>query len=71
MMVIRQSMISGKTNTMELDISEAQLARWQSGGLVQDVFPHLTDDEREFLMTGITKEEWDQHIKPLEEDDQP
>ncbi len=25
---------------------------------IQDVFPHLTADEREFLMTGITAKEW-------------
>lgn len=27
--------------------------------LIQDLFPYLSDDDREFLLTGITPEEWD------------
>jgi len=27
-------------------------------GYIQDIFPHLSDDEREFIMIGITAEEW-------------
>ena len=30
-----------------------------AGGLIQDAFPFLSPGEREFLMTGITPEEWD------------
>lgn len=26
--------------------------------LIQDAFPELTPDEREFILTGITSEEW-------------
>lgn len=26
--------------------------------LIQDAFPELTSDEREFILTGITAEEW-------------
>lgn len=34
---------------------------WQSGkGCIQDVFPKLSSDDREFLMTGITPDEWDE-----------
>lgn len=29
------------------------------GFYIQVAFDYLTDDEREFLMTGILKEEWD------------
>ena len=44
---------------MELPIRQGQIEYWQaSGELVQNVFPHLNADEREFLMTGITPEEW-------------
>ena len=25
---------------------------------IQEAMPHLTPDEREFIMTGITAEEW-------------
>lgn len=32
---------------------------WMNGKRVQDAFPFMSADEREFLMTGITKDEWD------------
>lgn len=35
------------------------LADHAAGTLVQNVFPGLSADDREFLMTGITPEEWD------------
>jgi len=44
---------------MEIDVSDAQIEHWQNGALIQHAMPQLTPDEREFLMTGITKEEWD------------
>jgi hypothetical protein len=44
---------------MELNITEEQLAAWRDGMLIQTAMPQLTPDEREFLMTGISKEEWD------------
>ena len=30
-----------------------------NGRLIQDVVPDLSDSDREFLMTGITNEQWD------------
>tara|TARA_R100000353_G_scaffold168834_1_gene131573 strand:+ start:789 stop:992 length:204 start_codon:yes stop_codon:yes gene_type:complete len=57
--ITRKSMISGEINSMELDVTQAQLDRWQDGELIQDVFPHLSADEREFIKTGITSQEWD------------
>lgn len=44
---------------MDLDITNEQLFKYERGGLLQDCFPHLSEDEREFIKTGITKEEWD------------
>ena len=60
MLIERTSMISGETNSMELPITNAQLDRWTNGALIQNVFPDLSEDQREFLMTGITPEEWTQ-----------
>jgi len=45
---------------MEIDVTFAQL--WQIDNrtdLVQNIVPHLTPAEREFLLTGITNEEWE------------
>ena len=34
--------------------------KWQSGMHVQDAFPKLDDDTREFMLTGLSPEEWDE-----------
>lgn len=59
MLVTRRSPFSKKENTMELDITPEQLARYeQDNELIQNVFPDLPAEHREFIMTGITPEEW-------------
>ena len=58
MLITRKSLISGNINTMSLPITEEQYNAWEQGTLVQDAMPHLSPDEREFVMTGITPEEW-------------
>ena len=58
MLITRKSLISGDINTMSLPITEEQYTAWEQGTLVQVAMPHLTPDEREFVMTGITPTEW-------------
>lgn len=36
------------------------MSDWQSGTVIQRAMPHLSADEREFIMTGITPSEWDE-----------
>jgi hypothetical protein len=36
------------------------MERWEMGELAQDVFPHLSSSQREFIISGITEEEWDE-----------
>ena len=58
MEITRTSIISGNISKMDLDVTPEQIARFESGVFVQDAFPHLTPDEREFILNGITPEEW-------------
>ena len=59
MKITRTSIISGKTNSMELDVTMEQLHAYHGeGALLQDAFPHLNADEREFIKSGITPQEW-------------
>ena len=61
MLVKRKSILSGKLNEMELDITQDQLDRFMEGKeLIQNIFPNLNGTEREFLISGMTGEEWDQ-----------
>jgi hypothetical protein len=57
-MLIRvQNRLTGKVNEMDLEVTEEQIRRFENGEFVQNVFPHLTPTEREFLLTGMTVEE--------------
>ena len=67
MRIIRRSLVSGETNVMDLPVTQMQLQEWKNGGLIQNVFPDLTPDEREFIQTGITPNEWQQVEQDLEE----
>ena len=58
MKITRKSMLTGKTRTLDLNVTPQQLSKWKAGILIQDAMPLLNDDEREFVMTGITAEEW-------------
>lgn len=59
MQIQRTSIITGITRTLNLDITEEQISAYMNGALIQKAFPNLTADEREFILTGITAEEWD------------
>lgn len=59
MKITRTSMFSGVERTLDLPITEAQLSDWKAGTLIQKAMPQLSADEREFVMTGVTAEEWD------------
>lgn len=60
MKIVRISTFSGKENVMDLDVTNEQLNDWlDNKKCIQDVFPNLLPDEREFLMSGITPAEWD------------
>lgn len=59
MKITRTSRLTGKTSVMDLKITQAQLDAWVDGMLIQDAMPQLPPEHREFLMTGITPDEWD------------
>lgn len=59
--VTRTSAHSGIEHTLWLPaISPEDNNRLAAGEHIQAVLTHYTDDEREFLMTGITAQEWDE-----------
>ena len=68
--VTRKSILSGKTNTMTLDITQESLDIYDTigGMLVQNVFPNLNKEEREFLISGITPDEWNNTFGDDEDD---
>jgi len=49
-------------------IQKDQFDRWQNGEMIQNVFPELTEDERELLISGTHSECWDSMFEESEFD---
>jgi hypothetical protein len=60
-MLIQRTSVSGKVHEMEIPITFDELCNWAKGWMViQQAFPNLTTAQREFLLSGMTQEEWDE-----------
>jgi len=58
MKITRTSPLTHLVNTLEIDVTWDQLEAHRNGALIQDAMPHLTPDEREFIKTGYTPQDW-------------
>ena len=51
--------MTGKTNSMDLPISYDRYVEWYTGDeLIQNALPELDADQREFLITGMVPDTW-------------
>ena len=52
----------GKPHSIEVDTRDLEdgMAMYDRGAMMQDAFPNLTPDEREFFMTGMCPKCWDE-----------
>ena len=70
----KTSPLTGKENTMDIDITEDELYQIENRRMldkkIQDIIPHIPKDQREFLMNGYTNEDWEAMFGK-EEDDEP
>lgn len=72
MLVYKKHIITGKVNSMDLPVTQKQLDIYENTNtLVQDVFPDLDADQREFLISGFMPGEFETQTFGLltEEDD--
>jgi hypothetical protein len=60
-------MFTGVIHTMDIPVTNEQIFNWENGMLIQDAMPNLTADQREFIMTGVTSEEWSATFGEVEE----
>lgn len=67
MRITKTSMISGVTRTLDVPVTEQQIEAWRSGLFIQDAMPGLSEAQREFLMTGITHDEWAKFCEDIDE----
>lgn len=59
MIITRRNPFTSEMISREIDVTQHEYDNWLNGQLIQDAMPHLSADEREFIMTGITPEQWD------------
>ena len=69
MLITRKSIISGNVNTMDINVTHEDFAKLESGWLIQSAMPHISADEREFIMTGITPQEWEAEMGCEDDED--
>ncbi len=67
MLVTKLDPFSGKTNTLEIPVTQAQLDAWHGGKLIQHAMPNLDVDQREFLMTGVMPDSWEKAFGKYDE----
>lgn len=62
MKIVRQSKLTGVIHSREIDVTSEQLEQLalpNRTALIQHICPDLSPSDREFLLTGITDEEWE------------
>lgn len=59
MQITKTSVLTGKTHTREIPVTQEQIDQWRAGVLIQNAMPTLSADDREFIQSGATPEEWD------------
>lgn len=69
MEITRTSLLSGETRTRDLPITPEQWAAFEAGQHIQQALAHLSDGDREFILTGSTEEEWDEEFAEDDEDE--
>lgn len=69
--LMRFSDLTGNKNVMSIRLHPAEYLEWAESCPrrdVQDFFPHLSSAEREFILTGITPDEWNSVFANTSED---
>lgn len=68
MKISRISPFSGQKNTLEINCTQEEYDKWIGGELIQRAMPNVSAEHREFIMTGITPEEWNDSFYNTKED---
>jgi len=59
MIIKRTSVFSGMTRSKDIPVDPKDYAEYEAGyGSIHDLMPYLTDEDREFILSGITPQEW-------------
>ena len=50
----RRSPLTSRLSVQEINVTPEQFYAWVQGKPIQEAMPHLTPDEREFILNGMT-----------------
>jgi hypothetical protein len=59
MWISRKSVITGIERNRSIPVNPDDYFAWKAGlGSIQELMPYLTDSDQEFILSGITDDEW-------------
>lgn len=58
MLISKRSPLTNKINELEIPVAQQQIENWKNGMVIQKAMPDLDKGLREFLISGITPDEW-------------
>ena len=69
MIIKRKSILTGVERVRDIPVNPEDMLNWEAGGInIQEAMPYLNDSDREFILTGITDEEWNKAFSEEVED---
>ena len=59
MKITRKSILSGIERVKDIPVNPEDYISWEKGFVnIEDAMPYLNDQDREFILSGITQKEW-------------
>jgi hypothetical protein len=58
MFITRKSLSSGIIRSIDLPVSVEQMEAYDEGGEIEKVFPNLSLQQKEFIMSGMSSDEY-------------
>jgi hypothetical protein len=69
MKITRKSTLTGIERTRTIAIEAKRLAEWKMGyGPLEELAPEVSDEDREFIISGIIPDEWTAAFLPERND---
>jgi hypothetical protein len=68
MKIAKVSPVTARLNVRDINVTSEQMSQWRNGALIQEAMPHVSIEDREFLITGATPEDW--NAMSLEEEEE-
>lgn len=54
----KRSPLTGEINTRNIQVSRFEFNEWRGGALIQEAMPNASAEDREFIISGYTPEDW-------------